>query len=155
MPIKRTALAWLMLGVGSMDALEQMNLMSPNQPLVDGKKLVAAAAACAECELACLACADACLGESDLAALRTCVSLDLVCGDLCGVTSRILSRRFEMKPETIRSLLENCAWICVLCGAECHEHGAQHAHCEVCADACKLCEISCRALLRELDALPH
>lgn len=106
--------------------------------------------ACAECELACIACADACLGERQLDALRTCIRLNLDCADACDVSARILARRLLEDTDFLRAQLDACGRICASCGAECLRHAGHHEHCRICADVCLRCERQCRETIRRL-----
>jgi hypothetical protein len=107
-------------------------------------------AACAACELECITCADACLKETDVAALRHCIRLDLDCADICGTTARLLARMPDGDARLLRSLIEACARACATCGAECASHAEEHEHCRRTAAACRACAEQCGRVLREL-----
>lgn len=103
--------------------------------------------ACFDGAQACIACADACLGERDLDALRRCIRLDQDCADICGATGRVLSRQQHAELALLARQVHACLLACQLCAAECEKHAAQHAHCRVCAEACRTCEAACQAVL--------
>lgn len=103
--------------------------------------------ACAECATACTACADACLGEEMVAELRSCITTDLGCADLCAATSRILSRQTGYDPAVTFAALTACRDACRRCAEECEGHASTHEHCRICAEACRRCEQACAQLL--------
>lgn len=104
-----------------------------------------------DCGQTCTACADACLGEPAVAGLVNCIRLNLDCADICEITARVLSRRTEADGQLTRAVLDACIQSCVICGDECDRHADEHAHCRVCADACRQCEHACRALLATMS----
>lgn len=130
---------------------EQMISKTPNTPAVDRNRLSTCIDLCAECSLTCVACADACLGEQDVANLRRCIRLNLDCADICDATARVISRLLDGDPAVLAAQLEACARACASCGAECRKHSNHHEHCAVCAEACRRCEAACRELAREFS----
>lgn len=110
--------------------------------------------ASAQCDLACVACADACLGERQVDALRACIRLNIDCADTCDLTARLLARRRTGDPEFLRAQLEACARICASCGAECVRHARHHEPCRIAAEACRRCEERCREALLALSSGP-
>ncbi len=124
----------------------------------DPGELAAAIEACAAAEQACTACADACLAADEVAALRRCSALTTSCSDVCGLTVRLLSRQAREDRVLIRRVLQACVHACGGCAEECTRHAAHHAHCGLCAKACRASEHACRQLLddealAELQAL--
>jgi hypothetical protein len=124
----------------------------------DPAEQAAAIEACIDAAQACTACADACLAEEDVAAMRACIRRDLDCSDVCTATGRVLSRRNDGDELLVHRLLTACVRACVSCAEECDRHAGRHAHCAICADACRKCEHACRRLLEteafeELQAL--
>jgi hypothetical protein len=104
--------------------------------------------ACLSCAQACAACADACLAEDMVAELRRCIRLDTDCADVCRTTAALLARRTgDGDPATVRALLDACRLACAACAAECEGHADHHAHCAICAEACRRCEAACQKLL--------
>lgn len=99
------------------------------------------------CAQACIACADACLGEEMVAELRRCITVDLGCADLCEATGAILSRQTSYDAGLSRAALEACREACRICADECERHAEMHEHCRICAEACRRCEQACAALL--------
>lgn len=116
----------------------------------DRNELAECIDACFDCEQTCTACADACLAEDMVADLRTCITTNLDCADICGATGRILSRQTGNDVGVIRAVLEACRAACKACGDECAEHASMHEHCRLCAEACRRCEQACDALLSSL-----
>jgi hypothetical protein len=116
---------------------------------MDRDALVGAIDASADCAQTCTACADACLGEDDVAALRTCIAQCTNCADVCAATARVLARQSHDDALLVQRLLEACVRACTSCAAECARHAAHHAHCAVCAEVCLACERACKALLEE------
>ena len=96
-----------------------------------------------ECAAACVACADACLGEESVADLVACIRLNENCADICGATARMLARP-AANTNAWRAQVEACAAACAACGAECERHAEMHDHCRICADVCRTCEKACR-----------
>ena len=132
-----------------MESVERTPWARPN-PAAERSLLDDCLEACAQCELACVACADACLGELQIDALRACIRLNIDCADTCDVTARLLARRRTGDPEFLRAQLEACARICASCGAECLRHAGHHEHCRICAEVCRRCEERCWETLRGL-----
>ena len=69
----------------------QMLYAFPAAVPVGARELAAAIDACLTCVQACTACADSDLIEPNVAALRACVAINLVCADICDATARVLS----------------------------------------------------------------
>jgi hypothetical protein len=131
----------------------------PGDSGFDADQLAAAIDALAVCQQTCVACADACLGEDVPAEMRSCITSDLNCADLCLTTLRVLSRQTAYDARITRAVLTACVEVCAVCAEECEQHGEHGsaraasavaegmAHCRVCAEACRACEEACRALL--------
>jgi hypothetical protein len=113
---------------------------------IDLVKLTAAIDACAECNQACTACADACLSEYDVDDLTKCIRTCLDCADVCATTSRVLSRQTGYDPSLTKAVLEACVTACKASGNECARHAEHHLHCRICAEVCRRCEQACRDL---------
>jgi hypothetical protein len=120
---------------------------SPAEADYDAAKMAACIEACFDCARACVRCADACLAEADHSELLACIRLDADCADLCEATGRILARQHAMDPALAQAVLQTCVAVTRLCAQECESHASRHRHCELCAEACRRCEASCRALL--------
>jgi hypothetical protein len=103
-----------------------------------------------DCAEACTACADACLSESDPAALNKCIRLDMDCADQCQTAGRVLSRQTEYDANVTRAVLEACAQLCKTCGDACSSHAQNHEHCRICAEACRRCEDACHRVLKAI-----
>ncbi|MBX9246251.1 four-helix bundle copper-binding protein [Actinotalea ferrariae] len=114
---------------------------------LDRELLARALDALHACAQACTACADACLAEEMVADLRRCITSDLNCADVCGVTANVLSRHTGYDSTVTRAQLQACVLACKACGDECEQHAGMHEHCRVCAEACRACEEACRELL--------
>jgi hypothetical protein len=113
---------------------------------IDRKALAACIERCFECAQTCTACADACLSEPTVAEMAKCIRTNLDCADICETTGRVLSRHTGYDANITRAILEACATVCASCADECERHTG-HAHCQVCAQACRKCEAACRELL--------
>lgn len=127
--------------------LEQMLRTHPSHPQLD-PVMLQCLKACFECAQACVACADACLGEPKLDMLRRCIRLNQDCANVCEATGKVLARHTQPEPAIVRAMLQACVVACGACGEECGKHAQEHAHCRVCADACKRCEDACNKLLQ-------
>lgn len=103
------------------------------------------------CSEACTACADACLSEEMVADLTKCIRTNLDCADICGTTSRVLSRHTGYDASISRALLQACIACCRSCADQCGEHAQMHEHCRICAEACRACERACRDLLTAMS----
>ena len=114
---------------------------------VDTTAWAAAADALNDCAQACIADADADLGEPNVADMVNCIRLCLDCTDVCVATFAVVSRPAEFDAKVASPLLQACVAICKSCGDECEHHGAMHEHCRLCAQACRRCEQACRDLL--------
>ena len=112
--------------------------------------LIAAIDAAYACAQTCTSCADACLAEESVVQLRQCIRYNLDCADVCAATATLGNRRTGSDEEVIRQMLDVCITACGLCGRECRRHAEQHAHCAVCADACRHCEVACQDALANL-----
>ena len=113
---------------------------------IDRVKLTASIDACAECNQACTACADACLSEDDVDHLTKCIRICLDCADICATTSRVLSRQTGYDSNLTKAVLEACVTACKASGEECARHAEHHLHCRICAEVCRHCEQACRDL---------
>jgi hypothetical protein len=91
------------------------------------------------CALACEACATACLNEEHIELMTRCIELDRDCADICNLGARLLIR----ESETTSQYLALAEEICQLCADECRKH--EHAHCQLCAEACLSCAEACRS----------
>jgi hypothetical protein len=120
---------------------------SPRGLNADADVLAAAIDALNDCAQACIADCDADLSEPNLAEMVKCIRLCLDCTDICAAAVGVLSRQAEYHADVSRPLLEACVAICKSCGDECERHSAMHAHCRVCAEACRRCEQACLDLL--------
>lgn len=103
--------------------------------------------ACADCGQTCTVCADACLAEPNRDMLIRCIRLNLDCADVCAATTRMLARQTETEWEVVNLQLQSCAASSRRCGEECDTHADHHAHCRICAEACRSCEQACIQLL--------
>ena len=103
-----------------------------------------------DCAQACIADADADLGEHNVAEMVTCIRLCLDCADVCAAAAGIMSRMSADEPGVLEPLLEACAASCASCGDECARHARLHEHCRICAEACRRAEQACRQLLSAL-----
>jgi hypothetical protein len=114
---------------------------------VDAGVLAATIDALTDCAQACTADADDDLSESDVADLVKCIRLCLDCADICSTTAGVISRQTEYDANVTRPMLEACMAACKSSGDECERHAMMHAHCGVCAQACRRCEQACRELM--------
>jgi hypothetical protein len=112
--------------------------------------LAAAIDALTDCAQACAADTDADLSEHDVTEMVKCIRLCLDCADICTATAAVTSRQTAYDANVTKPLLQACVAICKSCGDECEQHARMHAHCRVCAEACRRCEQACLALLDTL-----
>ena len=131
---------------------------APGQVHLGVAEVAAAIDACADSAQACTSCADSSLAEEDVAAMRDCIGLCLNCADVCGATTRVLSRQTRFDNLMTHRLVHACVRACANCAEECERHADHHDHCRICAEVCRACERVCRALLdaeafEELQAL--
>ena len=129
-----------------MSFAKQLLRTYPRNVDVDVDVLAATIDALSDCAEACMADADANLGERNVAEMVRCVRLCLDCADVCGATVGVASRQAE-RDASFTTLLEACAAVCKSCGEECERHAQMHEHCRVCAEACRRGEQASRALL--------
>ncbi|MDR2983876.1 MAG: four-helix bundle copper-binding protein, partial [Nocardiopsaceae bacterium] len=101
-----------------------------------------------DCAQACNTDTDADLSEPHLADMVACIRLCQNCVDICAATAAVLSRPANWDSRVVRPLVEACATICASCGEECERHAPTHAHCRVCAEACRRCEQACGEFLK-------
>lgn len=106
--------------------------------------------ACLECSQACTACAEACLSEESVGELRDCIRVALDCSDVSEATAKVLSRHSRYDANLRRALLAACRAACALTAEACEAEAERYAHCRVCADACRRCEVACTRLLESL-----
>jgi hypothetical protein len=121
--------------------------LSPTEPTIDALALARGIDACLDAAAACIACADACLAEPEVAELRRCIALDSSCADVCAMSARTLARLLAHDMELVTPTLQLCVRACELCARECERHADHHAHCRACAYACRECERACQGLL--------
>jgi Domain of Unknown Function (DUF326) len=119
----------------------------PGTFTLDASLLASTIDALNDCAQACTADADDDLSEPDVGAMVKCIRLCLDCADICNTTAAVTSRRTDYDPEVAKPLLEACVAACNTCAAECELHATMHAHCGVCAEACRRCEQACQDLL--------
>ena len=133
--------------------LQAMLQSHPRADKTRAKDYAEALAALGACKDACTLCADACLGETEhLTELRRCITTDLDCADVCGVTARLLLRQTEPPNDLVHAQLHACVIACQRCVDECTVHAAKHAHCKLCAEACRVCQERCNFLLGEITS---
>jgi len=125
----------------------QMLNTYPHHSRIDARVLAAAIDALSDCVQACTADLDADLSESDLADMVKCIRLCVHCTDVCAAALGVVSRPAEYDANVTKPLVEACVAICKSCGDECERHAHMHAHCRVCGEACRRCELACRELL--------
>lgn len=130
-----------------MSYARQILASSERKSPFEAAALVDAINALGDCIQACIADADADLGEKDLLEMVRCIRLCLDCTNVCEATLALLSRPAEYDSKVVRPLLESCVAICKSCGDECERHSHDHEHCRICAEACRRCETACRKLL--------
>ena len=114
---------------------------------VDRQILADCITECVSCAQTCTSCADACLSEETVGELRKCISLNLVCADICAATGAVLTRQTGYDASTSKAQLEACREACRTCADECERHAEMHEHCRICAEACRRCEQACQAIL--------
>ena len=95
--------------------------------------------ACFDCAQVCASCADACLGEETVAELVQCIRLNMDCADVCLTSGLIATRRSGGDVPVIAAQLQACELACARCAEECERHADMHAHCRICAEACRAC----------------
>jgi hypothetical protein len=107
---------------------------------------------CYDCAQVCASCADACLGEEAIHELTQCVRLTLDCADICATMGKLATRRTGSNPDVLQRMLDACIAACHFCGDECERHAAYHEHCDICAKACRRCELACAQAGRSLGS---
>lgn len=135
-----------------MSYAKEMIENSPGTTPVDADLVAAAIEACFESEQACVACADACIGEKDTATLVACIRLDQACAEICSATGRIMSRELAGDPGMGPTILDACIKACDISATECEKHAEDMEHCRLSAEACRKCESACTELLEALNA---
>ena len=113
----------------------------------DAEVLAGVIEAAADCAQACRTDTDADLSEPHLAEMVACIRLCQDCADICSATAAVLSRPADWDARVVTPLLQACVAICGSCGDECERHAPRHAHCRVCAEACRRCEQACGEFL--------
>ncbi len=131
-----------------MKRIKEMLDAHPGEIKVDIDILANCIQECFDTAQICDICADACMGESDAQSLIQCIRLNLICGDICEVTGRMLSRQGGRDLILKRNQIETCIMASQACGNECRRHATHYEHCRLCAEACRRCEEACSALLR-------
>ena len=129
---------------------EQMIATHPDVHGNVNRTLIAAIDELYACAQTCTSCADACLAEAMVAELRQCIRLNLDCADVCATTATLANRRTGSNEQVIRKMLDACATVCRLCGAECQRHAGTHEHCRICAEMCQRCAAACEDALRSM-----
>ena len=117
---------------------------------LDAGLLASTIDALTDCAQACTADADDDLGEPQVAEMVKCIRLCLDCADICTTTSSVTSRQTDYDANITRPLLEACIAACKSCGDECERHASMHAHCRICAEACRRAEQASRELLNAM-----
>ncbi len=135
-----------------MDRVRQMFHHHPAPASDAGDEAFALVKAAAECTYTCSTCADACLEDSDPAALRKCIRLNLDCAEICSVTAKLIARPGPQDQGLLRAQLDACAAACRACAEECESHADTMEHCRICAEACRHCADACDAMKGKLVA---
>src|SRR5690349_20564961 len=91
-----------------------------------------------DCAMECNHCAMACLDETDVKMLTTCIKLNIECAEVCNLTASLLSRGSEYG----HHLVKECGEICEKCAEECGKHSHME-HCQKCAEICRECADAC------------
>lgn len=102
--------------------------------------------ALADCAATCMSCADACLAEEKVAEMRRCISTDIACGAVCHTTLGILQMQTERCMDITKAQIQAALTAVKSCAAECEKHATRHAHCRLCAQACRQAEKALMAL---------
>src|SRR3954447_6922767 len=76
-----------------------------------------------------------------------CTRLCLDCADVCGATSRIVTRQTAPDVGVVRAAVEACVVACRACREECERHAEHDEYCRSCAQVCGRCEQACDGLL--------
>ena len=126
-----------------MDHVRRTFASHPSPASDAGDEAFALVQAAASCAAATTTCADACLEETDPAALRRCIRMCQDASDLCVATGRLVARPGKQDPGVLRAMLETCALACRTCAEECRRHSPRMKHCAVCAEACTACAAAC------------
>jgi hypothetical protein len=109
--------------------------------------------ACMRCELACLASAEACLGDEELQDLGRCVRLSLDCAEVCLATRTLVAGALLRAPRLVLAQLLVCARMCATCEAECGRLGLHSAQIGRAARACADCLTLCFETTRHVQNL--
>ena len=133
-----------------MKSVERILKTHPRAGAVHVEELNNATDALLACIESCTICSDACLAEGHVDKLRRCIRATQDCADICSTTLRLTARQTETVAEMVRQQLHACLVACQLCGDECASH--DHAHCKLCAEACRRCQAACNRLMGEISA---
>jgi hypothetical protein len=128
-------------------------IMSHPQKIIStalGEALISCIKSCFNCAQACVTCSDACLGEKHTESLRSTIRATADCVDVCLSTGKVLSRLIDPDFNVIKSQVSSCISAVHQCGILCYEHRHEHKHCEICADACRICETACADYLKRV-----
>jgi len=132
-----------------MTSTREMLEASPAQVAFDLNDVVEGIDRCLAAVQACTSCADSSLAEDEMAEMRDCIGLCLICVQVCGAVAALLSRPGQADHYVLHRLLEGCVRACSECAEECERHGAHHRHCAICARVCRACERACSVLLED------
>lgn len=133
-----------------MQYLEQILKFHPQPEGIDGREIAELIAMLSECAYSCRACADACLAEPMVKDLRSCISTDMACAQVCDTVGALLTRRTAPDTGLLKKAVEMCVTACGACAEDCEAHAEKHAHCKHCGKICRECEKACLRLAAAL-----
>ena len=138
-----------------MSRAAQMLETYPGEIRFDAKALAECIASCLECAQTCTACADACLAEDRVAELRSCITHNANCADVCDTMTRMLLRMNGMDPQVMMSMMQTTIVMCRACSAECMMHAEMSEHCRMCAMACDQAVMAMEKMMSAMsEAMP-
>jgi hypothetical protein len=131
--------------------IQQMLASHPKQSWLEPSKLAQAVQSLDQCASTCTIGADACLSESMVAELVSCIRLNQNRADICAATASVLMRSgADPQRSIVKHMVEACAAVCKAKGEECARHAQMHEHCRICAESYRHCEDVCRQVLSNM-----
>lgn len=134
-----------------MDVIQNLNLVPPL--IIRPVKYYDCIEACFESASSSWICADACLNETEISELKTCIELCLTTAEVCAATARMLTSGEDYPYEMTMKQLQSCILASHETAEECMKFADYHEHCLISARTAEECYRACMNCVQELEAL--
>jgi hypothetical protein len=105
--------------------------------------------ACSACEQACTMCASCMMGDGTAMHMEMCMNT----ADMANTMMRMMLRPSGMMMDSMIRMLDAMMVQARGCADECMKHADMHEDCQVCAEACRQCEIDCSKMMDSMKEM--